>query len=80
MRPMPCNRPEDWPASCVPQALARLVRVEARTDGGWQQLAALENHQRLVRIPLNVETDALRVFFNETWGAEEAHIFAAELW
>ena len=80
MRPMPCNRPEDCPASCVPQTLARLVRVEARTDGGWQQLAALENHQRLVRIPLNVETDALRVFFNETWGAEEAHIFAADLW
>ena len=80
MRPMPCNRPEDWPASCVPQTLARLVRVEARMDGGWQQLAALENHQRLVRIPLNVETDALRVFFDETWGAEQAHIFAADLW
>lgn len=80
MRPMPCNRPEDWPAACVPQTLARLIRMEARTAQGWQQLASLEKHQRLVRIPLHAETDALRVFFDETWGAEQTHLFAADLW
>ncbi len=68
------------PYLTVPPTLVRRFRVEALSPGGeWRTVARQENHQRLVRLKLAVETAALRFVPEETWGAPEAHVFSYDL-
>lgn len=49
-------------------------------DGSWTEAARItENHQRLARVPLAVETDAIRLVIDETWGAEQTRVFGFEV-
>ena len=45
--------------------------------GEWHTQAAVTgNYQRLLRIPLNTDLEALRVTFDATWGADTVTVFA----
>jgi hypothetical protein len=72
-----CYRPGDRFLR-VPDAMVRAFRVEAqRADDAWEVVAQVaDNHQRLVRLPLPVETRAIRFIAEATWGAAQAHVFA----
>jgi hypothetical protein len=66
----------------VPSAtLVKAFRLLARAaDGSWTEAARItDSHQRLVRVPLAVETDAVRLVIDETWGAERTRIFGFEV-
>jgi hypothetical protein len=77
---MRCSYPLNQPAQSVPATLVRAFRIEARTgDGPWTTVhRACENHQRLVRVPLDVRATAVRLVPEATWGAPRAHVFAWE--
>ena len=64
-----------------PQTMVKEFTVDYRTAGGeWKSLVRVENnHQRLVRIPAEVEATAIRWIPQATWGSETAHIFSFEV-
>ncbi|MCC7491023.1 MAG: FAD-dependent oxidoreductase [Fimbriimonadaceae bacterium] len=60
--------------------LLRQFRVEAEIDGQWVPVAAAnDNHQRLVRIPLEVTASAVRLVIEASWGAPTVKLFAFEV-
>jgi hypothetical protein len=64
--------------NCVPATMTRAFRIEAlQDDGTWQTIQRVDNnYQRLVRLPVDVVTRAVRFIAESTWGAETAHLFA----
>lgn len=76
------NQPSHYPLHVepvgVPQTLVRTFRIEALDEGGgWREVARMENnHQRLVRLAVDVKARALRFVPEATWGAAQAHLFA----
>jgi hypothetical protein len=66
------------PAVAPPATLVRAFRVLALdATGVWREISRVEgNHQRLVRLPVDVTTSAIRCVPDATWGAGEAHVFA----
>jgi FAD dependent oxidoreductase len=77
---MRVNYPLNQADQSTPGTLVRNFRIEALKGGQWTEVARVEgNHQRLVRVPLNVETAAVRLVPESTWGAERASIFAFEV-
>jgi hypothetical protein len=62
----------------VPRTMVRSFRIEARdARGALYAVARIENnYQRLVRLAVDVETAALRLVPEATWGCDEAHVFA----
>jgi hypothetical protein len=76
-----CHYPLDQKSFSVPSLMTKAFRLEAQDQkGNWQTVfRETGNYQRLVRIPLDVETNALRFVPEETWGAEAAHLFAWDL-
>ena len=48
-------------------------------DGTEEVIKVPNNYQRLVKVPVGKEVTEVKVNFNETWGAEKAHVFAVEL-
>lgn len=70
--------PLEGPPRSVPSTLVRNFRIEARNgDGSWNEVARVaDNHQRLAILPLAVQTTALRLIPEKTWGAAKARLFA----
>ena len=62
----------------VPETLVRSFRIDRLdADGAWRREAEVtDNHQRLVRVPLNCRAQGLRLVPLSTWGAPDAHVFA----
>jgi len=62
----------------VPSTLVRAFRIDRLDAGGaWKPEAEVtDNHQRLVRVPLNCRARGLRLVPLATWGAPDAHVFA----
>lgn len=75
---MPCCYPLNAKPVQPPPQLVRAFRIEAETaPGQWRTVAAIkDNHQRLVKMPLDVETTALRLIPEATWGDDSARVFA----
>ena len=76
------NYPLSQPARTVPKTMTKAFRLEIRdaADGTWRPIARQdENHQRLVRIPLQGRTRGVRLIPESTWGAETIRIFAFEI-
>lgn len=64
----------------VPDTLVKAFRIEAEKGGKWESvLRVTDNHQRLLKLDLNVTADAVRLIPEQTWGAERARIFAWEV-
>lgn len=77
---MPCSYPQKGDRCIVPGSLVKDFRLEIQDENGQWQLAARveDNYQRLVRVELGVQTQAVRLIPESTWGAAEARIFAFE--
>ena len=77
---MPSSYPLNRETRHVPGFMAKAFRVEVKEGNGWKTAAAVKNnYQRLVRIPLDVNTSSARFVLEETWGDETAHIFSCEV-
>jgi hypothetical protein len=64
----------------VPETLVRAFHIDALRNGDWQTIHKEDNnYQRLVRVPLNTEAEAIRLVPEATWGAENAHVFAFDI-
>ena len=75
---MPCCYPLNAKAVQPPPQLVRAFRIEAEDAAGqWRTVARIDNnHQRLVRVPLDVKATALRLIPEATRGDESARVFA----
>ena len=67
----------------VPATTRKQGKINAADPaaGEWQTVAEVkDNFRRLVKLPIDaVQTDAVRIVVDETWGAEKAHIFAFDV-
>ena len=69
----------DVPTS-PPPTLAKSFRLEARINGAWRTVVeCADNHQRFVRLPLDLTADALRLTTAETHGAEAVRLYRFEV-
>lgn len=77
-----CNRPKDMEPFGFPKTMVREYIITYRdTDGKDVELVhETNNYQRLVKIPMDVYTEEVRFIPLSTWGSEEAHLFACELY
>lgn len=68
----------DW---VVPSTMTRRYRVEVETAAGhWECVHRADlNYQRLVRVPVERTTGAVRAVFEDTWGTETVHLFAFDV-
>lgn len=75
---MPCCYPLNAKPMQPPPQLIRGFRIDAANDsGGWRTVhRETNNYQRLVKIPLQLETTALRLIPEITWGEPTARVFA----
>ena len=79
---MPSNFPlSGHPEFHVPETLVKSFAVEyLNANGIWNSaFETKNNHQRLVKIDLNVETSAVRLKIDETHGNSKVDIFAFEV-
>jgi hypothetical protein len=75
------NYPLNQPPRTIPETVLRAFRIEALDrQGQWQHLVTCaDNHQRLVRVPLEVSTQSVRLVPLSTWGAPLARLFAFDV-
>ena len=80
-RTQPSSYPLAQKTLCLPGPLVRNFRMETRAaDGTWSvAVRVTDNHLRMVRVPLAVTTDAVRLVSESSWGADAAHLFAFEV-
>ncbi len=78
---MRCRYPLEFEENQPPQTLVRAFRVEVRDAAGkWSVVHREdENHQRLVRVPLNRSATAVRLVPETTWGAAQVRVFAFDV-
>lgn len=70
----------DMQLTSVPATMARSFRLDAHIGGGWHPLHVVkDNHQRLVRLPIKRQVEAVRFTLDETWGAESSRIYCFEV-
>ena len=59
-----------------PDVTPRVVRIQRLAGGKWEDAARItDNHQRLVRVPLELRTEGIRFILDETWGASESRVY-----
>ena len=67
----------------VPATNRKAQKMNAKSPeaGEWKTVAtAKDNYRRLVKLDFDaVQTDAVRIVVDKTWGAEKAHIFAFDV-
>ena len=78
---MPLWYPRDGWNISPPKTMVKSFRIMMETsDGQWSEATVVtENHQRLLRLPLNVETRALRLLIDDTWGDASVNVFSWEV-
>lgn len=78
LKRMPCSYPLAGNRQGIPPQMTRAFEMQVETEGGnWQTIFRTENnYQRLVKIPLDVETPAIRFVPLASWGGESVHLFA----
>ena len=68
----------------VPPSIVKSFSIEAqggRAGEAWKNVVdVVDNHQRLVRLPLGLRAARLRFTARETWGAEAVRVFAIDLY
>ena len=77
---MPCQRKLHPEKRALPTLLMRDFRLEVRTPDGWKIAARVkDNTRRMVRVPINLETTAIRFHPERTWGADNVNLFAWDI-
>lgn len=71
------SRNNDTFTNTIPEELMKSLNIEIRQNGEWVKVASTEeNKTRLVKFQFQkVETSALRINLNETYGADKAKLF-----
>ena len=82
--PMPSEMVRDCQIQVrVPAANRKAQKEYAKSPeaGEWKTVATIkDNYRRLVKLDFDaVETDAVRIVVDKTWGAPKAHIFAFDV-
>jgi hypothetical protein len=77
LKRMPCSYPLGGHDVKIPGMMTRAFDLEILDSAGQWQTAFREenNYQRLVKVPLAVETAGLRLIPRASWGAERVHLF-----
>jgi hypothetical protein len=77
LKRMPCSYPLGGHDMKIPGMMTRAFDLEILDSAGQWQVArrVTENHQRLVKIPLEVKTAGLRFTPRASWGGERVHLF-----
>jgi hypothetical protein len=71
---------KDTQLSSVPGTMPRAFRLEGHIGGGWHILHTVkDNHQRLVRLPIGRQVEAVRFTLDETWGAESSRVYCFDV-
>jgi len=75
---MPCSYPLAGYEAKIPAMMTRAFDLEVLDGSGRWRLAYREenNHQRLVKVPLEAETAGLRLIPRASWGGAKVHVFA----
>jgi len=78
---LPCSYPLDAQPAAFPATMVAAFRVETRDADGSRRVVfrTEKNCQRLVKVALDIETDAVRFVPESTRGADRAHVFAFEV-
>jgi hypothetical protein len=65
----------------VPSTLTKAFTLESQTaDGTWTTIhSCTNNYQRLVSVPLETETQSIRLTPTKTWGADQVRLFRFEI-
>ena len=65
----------------MPAMLACDFALEALDSAGtWQRIhLASDNHERLVKVPLDLETSAIRFVPLSSWGSDRVHLMAFDV-
>ncbi|HEY9075386.1 MAG TPA: FAD-dependent oxidoreductase [Anaerolineaceae bacterium] len=81
VKKMPCNYPSKGNHVRIPPMMTRDFDLEALDSGGkWQVIQQVRgSYQRLVRIPLNIETTAVRFVPKASWGGDRVHVFGFDV-
>lgn len=53
--------------------------VLTKADGTTETITVDNNYQRLVKLPVGADVTDVKITFKETWGADDIHVFAVEL-
>ncbi len=64
-----------------PETLLKLFKIDVRnSDGSWRTISEnIVNHQRLITLEEECETDAVRLTVVESWGAPQIRLFAFDV-
>jgi hypothetical protein len=77
---LPCSFPKGGNRVEMPKAMPRNISIQKKDGSGWMEIARVDNnHQRLIRLPLEGEMSGLRIVIESTWGGIPAEIFACEV-
>lgn len=78
---MPCWVPKKGTMVNMPGMLACDFALEALDSAGaWQRIhLASDNYERLVKVPLDVETKAIRFVPLSSWGSDRVHLMAFDV-
>jgi len=78
---LPSSYPLDRQPRPVPATMIKQFRIDAKNDDDtWTTVFREDNnYQRLVRVPVEVQTTAIRFVPEATWGADRAHVFAMDV-
>lgn len=65
----------------IAESMVKAFRIEISDEhGSWNTVFNAENnYQRLVRVPLNLQAQKIRLIPISTYGAEQAHLFAFDI-
>lgn len=78
---MGCNIPLNKPAVGLPPTLVKDFSIEVKDENGnWRTTVVVsDNHQRLVKVPLQGMASAVRLVINGTYGDEQVLVYAFEV-
>lgn len=66
-----CNRSLSLKPVCVPKTLVKSLKIEALINGEYKEIDGVkDNYQRLVKLPVGLSADGLRITLTETNGYE----------
>lgn len=80
-RPMNASYPLHPKAAYLPKTLLRDFELQSQDEpGNWRNIAVIrDNRRRLVILPLNIRTAALRLIVGRTWGLPAVRIFSFDV-
>lgn len=81
MFPNRCSYPLNGAAATMANELTKEFRVYILTEGQWKLLRGIaDNHQRLVKIPVDRGIEGIRFVGDETYGHDEIHLYSFDIY